>query len=98
MHKCRNCRDELQPPRPISGGDLLYSSMAKLDLILLVSFGSVAVLSFTGAVLTFRKALRVSGERDGDLKMFLWAAGSMICLIIGGMSTAYILLPILFHL
>jgi hypothetical protein len=72
--------------------------MAKLDLILFAVFGSIALLSTAGAVLTFRQALRVSGERDGDLKMFLWAAGSMICLIIAGMSTAYILLPILFHL
>jgi hypothetical protein len=71
--------------------------MAKFDLILFSVFGSIAVLSISGALLTFRKALRVSGERDGDLKMFLWAAGSMLCLIIAGMSTAYILLPILFH-
>jgi hypothetical protein len=72
--------------------------MAKPDLILFAVFGSIALVSAAGAVLTFRQALRVSGERDGDLKMFLWAAGSMICLIIAGMSTAYILLPILFHL
>jgi uncharacterized membrane protein YjfL (UPF0719 family) len=72
--------------------------MAKLDLILFAASGSVAVLSLGGAVLTFRQALRVSGERDGDLKMFLWAAVSMVCLIIAGMSAAYILLPILFHL
>jgi len=72
--------------------------MAKLDLILLAAFGSVSLLSLAGAVLTFRQALRVSGLRDGDLRMFFWAAGSMICLIIAGMSAAYILLPILFHL
>jgi uncharacterized membrane protein YjfL (UPF0719 family) len=72
--------------------------MARFDLILFSVFGSIAVLSLSGALLTFRKALRVSGERDGDLKMFLWAAGSMVCLIIAGMSAAYILLPILFHL
>jgi hypothetical protein len=72
--------------------------MAKLDLILFAAFGSVTVLSLAGAVLTFRQALRVSGEKDGDLKMFLWAFGSMVCLIIAGMSAAYILLPILFHL
>ena len=77
---------------------MLYSSMAKLDLILFAAFGSIALLSLAGALLTFRQALRVSGERDGDLKMFFWAAGTMICLIIAGMSAAYILLPILFHL
>ena len=72
--------------------------MAKLDLILLVVFGSISLISLAGAFLTFRQALRVSGLRDGDLRMFFWAAGSMICLIIAGMSAAYILLPILFHL
>jgi len=72
--------------------------MAKLDLILLVAFSSVALLAATGTVFTFRRALRVSGERDGDLKMFFWAAGSMVCLIIAGMCAAYILLPILFHM
>jgi hypothetical protein len=48
-------------------------------------------------VLCFRKALAVSGEKDGDLKMFFWAFGSMVGLIISGMSTAYILLPIILH-
>ena len=72
--------------------------MAKLDLILFAAFGSISLLSLAGALLTFRQALRVSGERDGDLKMFFWAAGTMICLIIAGMSAAYILLPILFHM
>ena len=77
---------------------MLYFRMAKLDLILLAAFGSIALVSLAGAFLTFRQALRVSGERDGDLKMFLWAAVSMVCFIIAGMSAAYILLPILFHL
>jgi len=71
--------------------------MARLDLILLVAFSSIALLASAGAVFAFRRALRVAGERDGDLKMFFWAAGSMLCLIIAGMSAAYILLPILFH-
>ena len=71
--------------------------MARLDLLLLLSFGAVVVVATFGAVFTFRQALRVSGEKDGDVKMFLWAAGTMMCLIIAGVSTAYILLPILFH-
>lgn len=77
--------------------DLLYWAMAKLDLVLLISFSSIAIAATAGAILAFRQALRVSGQKDGDLKMFFWAAGSMICLIIAGMSAAYILLPILFH-
>jgi hypothetical protein len=68
-----------------------------LDLILFVVFGSISVLALTGAILCFRKALAVSGEKDGDLKMFFWAFGSMLGLIVSGMSAAYILLPIILH-
>ncbi len=71
--------------------------MAKLDLILTLIFSGVALLGSIGTVYCMRKALRVSGERDGDLKMFLWAVGSLIGLIIAGMSAAYILLPIFFN-
>ena len=71
--------------------------MAPLDRILFVTFSAIAALTLTLSVLCFRKAIRVSGERDGDLKMFLWAAGGMLGLIISGMSAAYILIPILLH-
>ena len=70
--------------------------MAKLDLTLTIAFGSIAIISLVVAALCFRKALRVSGEKDGDLKMFLWAVGAMLGLILAGMSAAYILLPIFF--
>jgi hypothetical protein len=70
--------------------------MAKLDLALTLIFGTISFLSLIAAVLCFRKALKVSGERDGDLKMFFWAVGSMIGLIVAGMGAAYILLPIFF--
>jgi hypothetical protein len=71
--------------------------MAKLDLALFLAFGTLAVLALAFAIFCFVRALKVSGEKDGDLKMFLWATGSMFGLIASGMSTAYILLPILFH-
>ena len=71
--------------------------MAPLDRILLIGFGSLAVIGVLAFVLCFRTALRVSGERDGDLKMFLWAAAGMVGLIIAGVSSAYILLPIIFN-
>ncbi len=71
--------------------------MMNLDLILFVSFGLTSAVALTAAILCFRKALRVSGEKDGDLKMFFWACGSMVGLIISGMSAAYILLPIILH-
>lgn len=76
--------------------DFVYWLMARLDLGLLIVFGVISLVTLTGAVLSFRKAMRVSGERDGDLKMFFWAAGSMVGLIISGLSAAYILLPILY--
>ena len=44
--------------------------MGKLDLTLFIVFGSLFLLSLGAAVLCFRKALKVSGEKDGDLKMF----------------------------
>jgi hypothetical protein len=71
--------------------------MARLDLILLVSFGAIAVITFVLAVLCFRKALKVSNQKDGDLKMFLWAVLTFMCLIISGLSAAYILIPIIMH-
>ena len=72
--------------------------MAHLDLALFLVFGLVCLIGLAGTVVCFRRALRVAGARDGDIKMFFWAFGGMICLIMAGMSAAYILLPILFHL
>jgi len=68
-----------------------------LDLILALVFGTLSAVSFGVAIFCFRKALKVSGARDGDLKMFLWATGTMFGLIVSGMSAAYILIPIFFH-
>jgi hypothetical protein len=66
-----------------------------VDTILLAIFGTSALAGFFGTVFCVRKALRVSREREGDIKMFLWAAASMMCMIVSGMSAGYILLPIL---
>jgi hypothetical protein len=66
------------------------------DALLLVVFGILSLSTLAAAVFCFRMALRVSGQRDGDLKMFAWAFGSFIGLILSGMSAAYILVPILF--
>jgi hypothetical protein len=70
--------------------------MAPLDLALLILFGTLSILGLTASVVCFLKALKVSGHRDGELKMFFWAVGAMTGLIIAGVSVAYILLPILF--
>jgi hypothetical protein len=67
------------------------------DLTLLIAFGTISAGALGLAVWCFRKALKVSGTRDGDLKMFVWAMGTMIGLIVSGMSAAYILLPIILH-
>jgi len=71
--------------------------MAKQDLFLLLSFGALALIMLTSAVLCFRKALAVAHQKDGDIKMFLWAVATFVSLIVSGLSAAYILLPIIFH-
>jgi hypothetical protein len=72
-------------------------TVAPLDTILSVAFGTLSLLSFGFAIWCIRKALKVSSQKDGDLKMFFWAAGTLFGLIVSGMSAAYILLPIFFH-
>jgi hypothetical protein len=71
--------------------------MARLDLILTIVFGALSVLGLAATVLCLRMAMRAATHKDGDVKMFFWAVGSLIGLVIAGMSTAYILLPILYH-
>ena len=71
--------------------------MGSLDLVLFLVFGAVSILSLTASVLCFRRALRVANQKDGDLKMFLWASGTMFTLVIAGMSAAYILIPLLLY-
>ncbi len=71
--------------------------MATLDLVLTLVFGFLSLLGLAGAVLSFRMALKVAGERDGDLKMFFWTLGVMAGLILAGMSSAYFLIPIFLH-
>lgn len=71
--------------------------MAPLDRILTIAFSLLGLTGLTTAVLCFRMALKVSSARDGDVKMFFWAAASMVGLIVAGMSTAYFLLPIILH-
>ena len=73
------------------------TDLEKLDLILFILFGTISLTALAGAIWCFRKALKVSSEKDGDLKMFLWALGTKFGLIVSGMSAAYILLPIIFN-
>jgi hypothetical protein len=71
--------------------------MARLDLFLSIAFGTLVVLGLAAAVLCLRMALKSASAKDGDLKMFFWALGSLAGLVLAGMSSAYILLPILLH-
>ncbi len=69
--------------------------MATPDLILAFVFGIIALAGLAATILCLRKAMKVSGQRNGDLKMFFWAAGALASLVVSGMSVGYILLPIL---
>lgn len=71
--------------------------MARMDQILLAVFGTISISFLAGAIWSFRKALSVANEKDGDLKMFFWAVGTFFGLIVSGLSAAYILVPILLH-
>jgi len=71
--------------------------VATLDLILTIAFGTLSVAGLIATVLCLRMALRVASEKDGDLKMFFWAVGSLVGIILAGVSSAYILLPIFLH-
>lgn len=71
--------------------------MVRLDLILTIVFGTISVLGLAATVICLRMALKVASEKDGDVKMFFWAVGSLVGLVLAGMSSAYILLPIFLH-
>jgi len=71
--------------------------MARLDLILLLTVVFISILALATAVWCFRKALSVAHKKDGDLRMFFWAVGMFLALVVSGLSAAYILLPILFE-
>ncbi len=74
----------------------VYFLMARLDLILLLAFGTISLVTLATSVWCFRRALAVANQKDGDLRMFFWTVGMFVTLIISGLSAAYILLPILF--
>ena len=71
--------------------------MARLDLILSLVFGAMSLITFAASAFCMVRALKAAREKDGELRMFFWAVGSMAALIVAGMSAAYILLPILWN-
>ena len=70
--------------------------MGRLDLILLIAFGTVTTVTLAIAIWCWRNALRQARRPDGELPMFFWALGMFAALIVSGLSLAYILIPILF--
>ncbi len=70
--------------------------MARLDLILLITFGIIATVALACAIWCWRNALRQARRPEGELPMFFWALGMFAALIVSGLSLAYILIPILF--
>jgi hypothetical protein len=72
--------------------------MAPLDRILLIVFSTLALAGAAAAALCIRAAMRAAARPDGELAMVGWAAGALLGLTVAGMSTAYILLPLLLGL
>lgn len=71
------------------------ATMARLDLILFLVFGLISLLGLAASIFCMSRSLKAARDRDGELRMFFWALGSMAGLVVAGMSAAYILLPIL---
>jgi len=69
--------------------------MARLDLFLALGFSVISLLALAAAAFCMTRSLKAARERDGELRMFFWAVGSMAGLVVAGMCAAYILLPIL---
>ncbi len=71
--------------------------MAILDKILLWSFICIGLLSLAWSGFAFYRAFKAVDYKDDGFKMFLWAAGGLLGLVIAGMSAIYFLLPIILH-
>ncbi len=73
--------------------------MARLDLILFWGFLTLTLAGLGWTWYAFYKAFKGTTPRtDPDgIKMFFWAVGGLVGLIIAGMSAAYILVPIISH-
>jgi Na+/H+-translocating membrane pyrophosphatase len=71
-------------------------TLAPLDLILFVVFSTMALGGVLGAILCLRRGMRAAERSNGELAMVAWTVGALAGLVVAGMSTAYILLPILF--
>ncbi len=73
--------------------------MAPLDRILFYFFLTLTIIGLSWSGFAFSRAFRYSNPRDDPdgVRMFMWAAGGLVGLILAGMSLAYILFPLIFH-
>lgn len=69
--------------------------MTTFDLIVLGIVVFTILFGLLTAFLCFRKAFRVAGDKDGELRMFFWAMGGLVGLVVAAMVLAYVLLPVL---
>jgi hypothetical protein len=71
--------------------------VAILDKLLIWIFTGLSLLSLAWSIFAFYRAMKAVDLKDEGFRMFLWAAGGLVGLVVAGMSAAYILLPIIFH-
>jgi hypothetical protein len=71
--------------------------MAVLDKILFWVFLIISIISLIWSFFAFYKSLKSAKYNDEGLRMFFWAAGGLIGLIIAGVAFAYFLIPIIAH-
>jgi hypothetical protein len=74
----------------------LKTFMAPLDRILLIGFGVIALAGLACAAACFRFALLAARRPDAELQMFFWAAAGLAGFILACVTSAYILIPIIF--
>ena len=70
--------------------------MGPLDTILFWFFSTLAVLGLVLMVISIYRAMKAVGRNDEGLRMFFWAVGALVGLILTSVSLVYILLPLLF--
>lgn len=71
--------------------------MAILDKILFWGFLMISTISLLWSSFAFYKSIKSAKYDDEGLRMFFWAVGGMLGLIIAGVGIAYFLLPIIAH-
>jgi hypothetical protein len=71
--------------------------LAILDKILFWGFLIISMISLLWSGFAFYKSIKSAKYNDEGLRMFFWAVGGMLGLIIAGVGIAYFLIPIIAH-